>query len=176
MRKAPEEEFVMTPISTRIVVKGALVCASVCLSISFFVGVGEKLTVARAQTTNAAKADKPLYLDYKGVQIDMSQEEVRKKLGAPKDKDDSQDFYLFSEQETAQVFYRAKKVFAVSVSYMGAKASAPGPKAVIGTELEPAADGRIYKIVRYPEAGYWVSYSRISGDEPMITVTMQKLQ
>ena len=168
----------MTPISTRIVVKGALVvCVSACLSISFFVAVGEKLTVASAQTAaNASKADKPLYLDYKGVQIDMSQEEVRKKLGAPKDKDDSQDFYLFSEQETAQVYYRAKKVFAVSVTYMGAKATAPGPKAVIGTELEPAADGRIYKIVRYPEAGYWVSYSRISGDEPMVTVTMQKLQ
>lgn len=168
----------MNPISTRIVVKGALVAVSVCLSISFFVaGGGENLTTARAQTAaNASKADKPLYLDYKGVQIDMTQEEVRKKLGSPRDKDDSQDFYLFSEQETAQIFYRAKKVFAVSVSYMGAKATAPGPKAVIGTELEPSADGRLYKIVRYPEAGYWVSYSRISGDEPMVTVTMQKLQ
>lgn len=167
----------MTPISTRIGKGTLVVCVSVCFCVSFFVTVGENLTVARAQTTaNASKADKPLYLDYKGVQIDMSQEEVRKKLGSPKDKDDSQDFYLFSEQETAQVFYRAKKVFAVSVTYTGAKATAPGPKAVIGTELEPAADGRIYKIVRYPEAGYWVSYSRLSGDQPMITVTMQKLQ
>ena len=166
----------MTPISTRIVAKAALVAMSVCLFISFY-AVGDKLTIARAQTAaNAGKADKPLYHDYKGIQIDMSQEEARKKLGAPSDKGDAQDFYLFSEQETAQVYYREKKVFAISVTYMGAKTPAPGPKDVIGTELEPSADGRIYKIVRYPQAGYWVSYSRISGDEPMITVTMQKIQ
>lgn len=107
----------------------------------------------------------------------MSQEEVRKKLGSPKDKDDAQDLYLFAEEkEAAQIFYQAKKVFAVSVSYMGMKAGAPDAKAVFGADITPTADGRVYKMVRYPEAGYWVSYSRIAGDEPMVTVTMQKLQ
>jgi hypothetical protein len=168
----------MTPISARIVARRALLAASVCFYVSFFVVVPEiGLGVAQAQTANSAsKADKPVYLDYKGVQISMTQEEVRKKLGAPKEKDDSQDFYIFSEKETAQVFYQQKKVFAVSVSYMGEKAGAPEAKAVLGADIQPAADGRIYKIVRYPEAGFWVSYSRISGEEPMVTVTMQKLQ
>lgn len=167
----------MTPISTRIAVRGALTLAlSGCLFISFFVAAVTHPTVARAQTgDNQSKAEKPLYHNYKGVQIDMTQEEVRKKLGAPKEKDDSQDFYLFSEKETAQIFYRAKKVYAVSVTYIGEKTGAPEAKAVIG-EVQPTADGRVYKIVRYPEAGYWVSYSRISGEEPMVTVTMQKLQ
>lgn len=168
----------MTPISTRIVAGRALLVLSVCLFIAFFAAATDAIqTVARAQTGNAAaKADKPVYHDYKGVQLSMTQEEVRKKLGSPKEKDDAQDLYVFSEKETAQVFYQQKKVFAVSVSYLGADAGAPDAKAVLGSDIQPAADGRIYKMIRYPEAGCWVSYSRIAGDEPMVTVTMQKLQ
>jgi hypothetical protein len=173
-KTVPEEEFVMTPISTRIVTRAALVALSVCLSAAFMIALTAHAT--QAQTGGNAKAEKPLYHDYKGVQIGMTQEEVRKKLGDPKDKDDSQDFYLFSDNETAQIFYQAKKVYAISVSYTGTKAGAPEPKAVIGADIEPTADGRVYKMIRYPEAGYWVSYSRIAGDEPLVTVTMQKLQ
>lgn len=165
----------MTPISTRIVARTTLLVLSVCLAISFCALPGVHQTVASAQTANTGQADKPLYHDYKGVQIGMTQEEARKKLGDPKDKSDEQDFYLFSDKETAQVFYQAKKVFAISVTYMGANASAPEPKAVVGV-IEPAADGRMYKLIRYKEAGFWVSYNRISGDEPMVTVTMQKMQ
>jgi outer membrane protein assembly factor BamE (lipoprotein component of BamABCDE complex) len=166
----------MTPISTRIIAVRALLALSICLAIAFLVAPGAHLRAARAQTGNAAKADKPVYHDYKGVELSMTQDEVRKKLGSPKDKDDTQDFYIFSDKETAQVFYQQKKVIAVSVSYMGNKAGAPEVKSVLGADVQPAADGRIYKMVRYPEAGFWVSYSRISGEEPMVTVTMQKLQ
>jgi outer membrane protein assembly factor BamE (lipoprotein component of BamABCDE complex) len=168
----------MTPISTRIVARrSALLALSACLLTLCYVAAAARLTPVRAQTgNNATKAEKPPYHDYKGIEIGMSQDEVRKKLGSPKDKDEAQDFYLFSEKETAQIYYQNKKVFAVSVSYMGDKTGAPGPKSVVGTEIQAAADGRLYKLVRYPDAGYWVSYSRIAGDEPMVTVTMQRLQ
>ncbi|HEX8000177.1 MAG TPA: hypothetical protein VF528_17445 [Pyrinomonadaceae bacterium] len=168
----------MTPISTRIVAGRAVLALSVCLFVSFFaVAPDSYLAVVCAQTGNsAAQASKPVYQNYKGIQLSMTQEEVRKKLGAPKEKDDAQDFYIFSEKETAQIFYQQKKVFAVSVSYMGQNAGAPEVKAVLGSDIQPASDGRIYKMIRYPEAGCWVSYSRIAGDEPMVTVTMQKLQ
>lgn len=168
----------MTPISTRIVAGRALLVLSVCLSISFFATASkDSLTAVCAQTGNSAnKADKPVYHDYKGVQISMTQEEARKKLGTPKDKDEAQDFYIFSEKETAQIFYQQKKVYAISVCYRGENAGAPDAKAVLGADLQPGTDGRVHKMVRYPEAGFWVSYSRISGDEPMVTVTMQKLQ
>jgi len=29
--------------------------------------------------------------------------------------------------------------------------------------------------VRYPKAGYWVSYNRTAGNSPMITITMQAI-
>ena len=51
---------------------------------------------------------------------------------------------------------------------------APAPKAVLGAELTANPDGRIYRLVRYPKVGYWVSYSRTAGDSPLVTVMMQK--
>jgi len=137
--------------------------------------VGLGAPVARAQNANEKKGDKPLYVDYKGVQIGMGADEVRKKLGEPKDKGETQDFYMFSEKESAQFFYVKGKVMAVSVNYLDLK-MAPLPKIVLGTDIEPKADGGMFKLVRYPTAGYWVSYSRSAGDDPLITVTMQKIQ
>jgi hypothetical protein len=133
-------------------------------------------SVARAQNGGGVKkSDKPLYVDYKGVRIGMDAGEARKKLGNASDKSDTQDFYVFSEQETAQVFYDKGKVMAVSVNYLGEKL-APLPKIVLGIDIEAKPDGGMFKLVRYPEAGYWVSYNRTGGDDPLVTVTMQKIQ
>lgn len=120
--------------------------------------------------------DAPPYREYKGVRIGMACEEARKLLGSPADKDDAQDFYVFSETETAQVFYdKEKKVFAIAAVYLnGAAKSVPTAKAVLGSEIEPKPDGSLHKMVSYPKAGYWVSYSRTSGESPLVTVTMQK--
>jgi len=133
--------------------------------------------VASAQKAGGEKnADKPLYVEYKGVRIGMEASEVRKKLGDPADKGDVQDFFVFSEKETAQVYYdKGHKVMAISVNYVGDGSGAPLPKVVLGTDIEAKADGAIHKMVRYPEAGYWVSYNRTGGDDPLITVTMQKI-
>jgi hypothetical protein len=122
--------------------------------------------------------DAPPYREYKGVRIGMTCDEARKLLGVPADKGDAQDFYIFSETETAQVFYdKDKKVFAVAAVYSNGTASGvPTPKAVLGSEIEPKPDGSLHKMVAYPKAGYWVSYSRTSGDSPLVTVTMQKRQ
>src|SRR5262245_8184624 len=47
----------------------------------------------------------PAFKEYRGAQIGMSADEVRKKLGSPADKGDEQDFYVFNEKETAQILY-----------------------------------------------------------------------
>jgi hypothetical protein len=132
--------------------------------------------ITRTQESGTQKkADKPLYNEYKGVHIGMEASEARKKLGNPTDKSDAQDFYVFSETETAQVYYDKGKVMAVAVNYVGEKSGAPLPKIVLGTDIEAKADGAMHKLVRYPTAGYWVSYNRTGGGDPLVTVTMQRI-
>ena len=69
-----------------------------------------------------------------------------------------------------------KKVRLISITYTNDNKNAPKFEYVFGTSVkaEPGADGMIYKLVRYPEAGYWVAYSRTAGEKPSVTVTMQK--
>ena len=133
---------------------------------------------AAAQRASDKKAvDKPLFIEYKGVRIGMEADEVRKKLGQPADKGDVQDFFQFSEKESCQVYYdKVHKVMAVSINYVGDGSGAPLPKVVLGTEIEAKADGAMYKMVRYPDSGYWVSYNKTGGEDPLVTVTMQKIQ
>ncbi|MEA2176295.1 MAG: hypothetical protein QOD00_3887 [Blastocatellia bacterium] len=140
---------------------------------------------ARAQKVRAAAApvqaravitDEPLYSEYKGIRIGMMASEVRKKLGEPTQKSDEQDFYAFNEKELAQIFYDdAQKVKAISVDFMGGT-GATGYKEVVGTKIETKVDGSMYKIVRYPKAGYWVSYNRAAGEAATVTITIQKIQ
>jgi hypothetical protein len=164
----------MSPTSVRIIrlpFKLAFI-AFLMATLAFITGA----SVARAQNGGSVKkSDKPLYVDYKGVRIGMDAVEARKKLGNASDKSDAQDFYVFSEQETAQVYYDKGKVMAVSVNYLGEK-TAPLPKIVLGIDIEAKPDGGMFKLVRYPEAGYWVSYNRTGGGDPLVTVTMQKIQ
>ena len=118
----------------------------------------------------------PLYTNYKGVQIGISIAEARKKLGETADKNEGQDFYEFSADEMAQVSYDASGVVtAIAVTYFKAS-DAPTAKNVLGVDIEPQMNGNLYKLIRYPKAGYWVSYSRTEGDPAVITVTMNKLE
>jgi hypothetical protein len=125
----------------------------------------------------AAQTPEPLYREYRGVQIGMSKEQVRQKLGTPGDVSDRQDFFTLSGAESAQVFYDATgRVMAISVNYLGEGGGAPSPEKVFGAAAATNDDGSIYKLVRYERAGYLVVYSRSGGDAPpLVCVTMQKI-
>ncbi|MEA2174639.1 MAG: hypothetical protein QOD00_2231 [Blastocatellia bacterium] len=113
-------------------------------------------------------------LEFKGVSLGMSAEEVRHKLGDPRDKDDAEDFFVFNEKQTAQVLYdKAHKVVTISADFIGGN-DAPTPKSIFGEDIEAKPDGSMYKMVRYTKAGCWVSYNRTAGDAPLVTVTIQK--
>ena len=100
------------------------------LSLSLFIAVvfGLGLSAnanAQAQRAKAAfnreeATPQPLYTQYKGVQLGMSADEARAKLGTPALKESDQDYYMFSENETAQIVYDgAHKVVTISVDYAG---------------------------------------------------------
>src|SRR5215813_11477352 len=84
----------------------------------------------------------PSYSGYKGVKIGMTTDETRKLLGAPKEKSDEQDYFVFSDKESAQIMYDSSHtVMAVSVTYMGKLSSIPSPKDVFGEDADVKPDG-----------------------------------
>ena len=138
------------------------------------------VTSAPAQTRKPAGPgveEEPVFHEYRGVQIGWLADEVRKKLGNPADKGDEQDFYVFGDKETAQVLYdkATRKVTTISVDFMSGANGVITPQQVFGADIDAKPDGSKYRLVRYPKAGYWVSYSRTAGDTPIVTVTIQKL-
>lgn len=135
------------------------------------------LTVPVAQSQHKSEDDSSVIHDYRGIQLGMLANDVRKKLGEPKDKSDQQDFYLFGETETAQIVYdKTGKVVTISADFLTVGTGVPTCKQVLGADVEAKADGSVYKMLRFPKAGYWLSYNRTSGNSPLTTVTLQKIQ
>jgi hypothetical protein len=139
-------------------------------------------SVAAAQTTRshptAAKDDAPIFHEYRGVQIGWIADDVRKKLGSPANQSTEQDYYVFGEKdrERLQIIYdKTGKVTTISVDFMTVGPDVITPQQVFGADFDAKPDGSKHKLVRYPKAGYWVSYSRTAGDTPIISVTIQKM-
>ena len=152
---------------------------SLLIAVVFGLGLSSH-TNAQAQRIKAAfnpeaATEQPLYTEYRGVRLGMLAEEARAKLGTPALKDTDQDFYVFSDNETAQIGYDpAHKVVTISVDYVGG-INAPDYKTVVGGELEKTASGSLYRMVRYESLGFWVSYNRTTGSMAIVTVTIQKI-
>jgi len=153
-----------------------LLSRALLVVISFLIATG----VVSAQTARkpAGTEDEPVFQEYRGVKLGWLADEVRKKLGNPANKSDEQDYYLFNdEKERAQIYYDAKtrQVTAISVDFGSGASEIITPQQVFGADFAANADGSKSKLVRYPKAGCWVSYSRTSGASPIISVTIQKM-
>jgi len=121
-------------------------------------------------------ATEPAFKDYRGVSIGMSADEVAEKLGEPAVKDNNEEVFLISDVEMVQVLYdKAGGVSALSITYSAEHTNPPAALAVLGEDVAADADGRIYKLIRYPESGYWVAYSRTAGTAPVVSVTINKM-
>lgn len=120
--------------------------------------------------------NEPSLNQFKGVRIGMAADEARKKLGTPRDKSAEQDLYMLSDNEVLQVYYdKGGAVNAISIDFMNGAPVVPSSKDVFGADAERKADGSIFKMVRYPKSGFWVSYSRTAGTDATVTITMQKI-
>src|SRR6266404_1376572 len=131
----------------------------------------------RTRTSPDEPENQPAFSDFKGVRIGMAADAARKKLGSPRDKSAEQDFYVFNDTQAVEIFYdKAGAVTAISIDFMTGANAIPSAREVLGTEAETKTDGSVYKLLRYPKAGYWVSYSRTAGGSPTTTITMQKIE
>src|SRR5689334_16839982 len=105
-----------------------------------------------ASLAHAQAAQKPTFTGYKGVMLGMPMADARSKLGNAKDKSDSEDYYVYSDNEACQVLYGPDKtVRVISVTYLGK--NAPTPMEVLGIDAEAQANGGINKRIEYPKAG-----------------------
>ena len=121
-------------------------------------------------------ATEPAFKDYKGVRIGIGADEVAEKLGEAAVKDEHEEVFLISDFEMVQVLYdKAGGVSAISVTYSAEHTNPPTAVAVLGEDVAADANGRIYKLIRYPELGYWVAYSRTAGEAPVVSVTINKM-
>ncbi len=120
----------------------------------------------------------PFYTNYKEIRVGTTAKEVRSNLGKAKIDDKDGFYYKLSDDQFVQIrIDKAKKVRLLSVSYRKIDEDTPSLTDIFGPEAEavPKKDGSLYKFVRYPEAGFWIAYTRTGGDKPMVTVTMQKM-
>jgi hypothetical protein len=88
---------------------------------------------------------------------------------------DEQELYVLSEQETAQLLFdNSNKVIGISVDYLGG-VGAPDYRTVVGPDINVKPDGSMYKLVRYDNLGFWVSYARTANTSVMmVSITIQK--
>ena len=123
-----------------------------------------------------ATAPLPVVSIYKEVKIGTDADDVRKLLGKAKI-DDKDGFFYETDSEIVQIrLDENAKVRVISVTYPADAPNAPKYADIFGSEaIEAKADGSVYNLVRYPEAGYWIAYSKTGGDKSTVTVTMQKL-
>lgn len=144
------------------------------------IAIGSSAAAERGTSPTAAPtppaAAAPVFANYKNVAIGAKADDVRLKLGEPKDKSNEMDLYVFSEMESAQFYYDAAHlVTAIMITYSGDLKLAPSPKAVFGEEVPLKEDGSLFKMVRYPKAGFLISYNRGGGSDAVISIAMQKI-
>lgn len=148
-------------------------------------GVGQTTNVSQNESQTKVAAEEkpavlqPVFTGYKGISIGMTSDEVRAQIDKkPKIEDKDGFYYVFSDDESMQIVLdENKKVKVISIIYSGEKSKAPTYEAVFGQDvpLETSPDGRIYKLIRYPQSGFWVAYSSAAGENPTVTVTIQKM-
>lgn len=135
---------------------------------------------AFAQDGQTAKQSGPVITDLKGIKFGMTKDEVREKLGKPSTADKSSMVYTLSKIETAQIGLNSKgNVRTIALIFTNEDANTPKFSDVFGPDvpMETKKNGSVYKLVRYPSAGFWIAYSRsIIDKKPLTTITMRKLE
>ncbi len=142
-------------------------------------GGAQAAAMPSAGEKSAAIVVMPVLTNYREIKIGTTADQVRDKLGRAKVDNKNGFYYQISDEEFAQIrLDKDKKVRFLAVTYTDKNDNAPKFEDVFGKEtaVEAKPNGSIYHLVSYPQAGYWVAYSRTAGENPTVTVTMQKMR
>lgn len=146
-----------------------VILASIALA-----GTATVNAAGKSEAQSDATTTDPLFTDFQGVRLGMTATEVRQILGKPRDADESMDYFVFSDERRARVYYdAASKAEAIVATFIGSQSGAPPSEDVLGTGIVLDATGSGSKKIDYPSHGYWVAYSRTAGDDVLVTITMK---
>ena len=132
--------------------------------------------VKKASPTQAT-ASAPLLKEYRKVSIGMTVDTLRDAWGKPANEYSDALFYEMSDSETVQIALGPeKKVTAIAITFIKGK-GAPSFADVFGEGVTPEKreNGSVYRMLRYPHAGYWVAYYAGPTEDADVSLTMQKL-
>ena len=138
--------------------------------------VSANLPKPAAPASVAAKAvPVPAMTEVRNVGIGATADALKQAWGKPEVEDATGFIYEFSAKEMAQVAIDTdKKVDTIAVTYKDGT-GAPKAEEVFGPgeKIERKSNGSVYHMVRYTEAGYWVSYFS-QGDGKAVIITYKK--
>jgi hypothetical protein len=118
----------------------------------------------------------PAMTEFRKASIGIAADELKKAWGKPEVEDKTGFIFEFSDKEMAQIALDADaKVDTIAVTFQDGT-GAPKAEEVFGPKekIERKENGTIFHMVRYPEAGYWVSYFSQGQGKPVI-ITYKKL-
>ena len=118
----------------------------------------------------------PFLKEYRKVMIGASADALRDAWGKPEMEYPDGFLYKMSDSETVQIAIGPeKKITAISVTFLKGQ-GAPSFAEVFGEGVTPEKreNGSVYKMVRYPDASYWVAYYAGANTGSDVTLTMQK--
>ena len=118
----------------------------------------------------------PAMTEFRKAGIGTTVDDLKAAWGKPEVEDKTGFIFQFSEKEMAQVALDAGgKVDTIAVTFQDGT-GAPKAEDVFGPseKIERKPDGGVFHMVRYPEAGYWVSYFS-QGEGKAVIITYKKI-
>lgn len=139
----------------------------------------KQVTNFSVQTPEESPQSEPVFSDYKGIKIGTHEDELLTLLDIkPRFVDKDGYFFILAKGESAQFVLDANRnVKIISLTYSGKDSPAPTYEQVFGADVpvKQTAPGKVFNLVNYPDAGFWVSFFSSMGENPTTTITMQKL-
>lgn len=133
--------------------------------------------IKKTSPSQTATPSTPFLKEYRNVSIGTPAEALREAWGKPEIEYSDGFLYEMSDSETIQIVIGPeKKITAIAITFIEGK-GAPSFADVFGEGVAPEKreNGSVYRMVRYPDAGYWVAYYTGPAENADVSLTMQKL-